>query len=167
MQMQIFFIIEKEEETIFNFSQKFCDFCIKIKAQKIKNFLEESDNENLKFQTRKWHIISDQNNSQYRKGDENDSTIKFNTEVIKPNLIDFSDAYILVTGNIAFVGGGNNTKVCFKNYTPFTRWVTHLNDERVETAENLDLIMNLYNLIGYSHNYSDTSGSLWQCKRNE
>ena len=82
-------------------------------------------------------------------------------------MIDFSDAYILVTGNIAFVGGGNNTKVCFKNCTPFTRWVTHLNDERTETAENLDLIMNLYNLIGYSHNYSDTSGSLWQCKRNK
>ena len=117
------------------------------KNKNTKNY--ESDNENLKFQTRKWHIISDQKNSQYGKGDENDSTIKFNTEVIKPYLIDFSDEYILVTGNIAFVGGGNNTKGCFKNCTPFTRWVTHLNDERVETAENLDLIMNLYNLVRF------------------
>ena len=65
-----------------------------MEAQKIINLLEESDDDDLKFQTRKWNIINDQNNGQYGKGDENDSTIKFNTEVIKPKLIDFSDAYI-------------------------------------------------------------------------
>ena len=65
-----------------------------MEAQKIINLLEESDDDDLKFQTRKWNIINDQNNGQYGKGDENDSTIKFNTEVIKTNLIDFSDAYI-------------------------------------------------------------------------
>ena len=41
----------------------------------------------------------------------------------------------------------------------------HLNDEHVETAENL--VTNLYNLIEYSDNYSDTTGSLWQYKRDE
>ena len=57
----------------------------------------------MEFQTRKWYIINDQNNGQYGKGNENDSTIKFNTEVIKPNLCDYLDAYILVTGDIAVV----------------------------------------------------------------
>ena len=113
-----------------------------MEAQKIINLLEEYDDDNLKFQTRKYHIINDQNNGQYGKGDENDSTIKVNTEVIKPNLIDFSDACILVTGNISVVNGDNNTKVCFKNCSPFISCVSHLNDEHIEIAENLDLIMN-------------------------
>ena len=54
-----------------------------------------------KFATRKWYIINDGNNGQYGRGDENenDSTIKFETDVIKPNLCDYSDAYILVTGD--------------------------------------------------------------------
>ena len=63
-----------------------------MEAQKIINLLEESDDDDLKFQTRKWYIISEQNNGQHGKGDENGSTIKFNAEVIKPNLCDYSDA---------------------------------------------------------------------------
>ena len=86
---------------------------------------------------------------------------------MKPNLCDYSDAYILVTGNIAVVNGDNNTKVCFKKCCPFIRCLTHLNYEHVETAENLDLIMNLYNLIKYSDNYKQSSGTLWQRKRDE
>ena len=54
-----------------------------MEAQKIVNLLEESDDDILKFQTKRWYIINDQNNEQYGKGDENDSTVKFNTEVIK------------------------------------------------------------------------------------
>ena len=125
-----------------------------MEAQEIINLLEDSDDDDiLKFQTRKWYIINDQNNRQYGKGDENDSTIKFNTEVIKPNLSDYSDSYILVTGNIAVVNGNNNTSVCFKNCSPFTRCITHLNDEHLETADNLDIVVNLCNLIEYSDNY--------------
>ena len=86
---------------------KFCNccfICIKIETRKIVNLLNGSDNESSKFAKRKWHIINDQNNGQYRKGNENDSTIKFETRVIKPNLCDYSDAYILVTGNITATG---------------------------------------------------------------
>ena len=136
-----------------------------MEAQKIINILEESDDDILKFATRKWYIINDQNNGIYGKGDENDSTIKLNTEVIKPNLCDYSDAYILVTGNIAVVNGNQNTLFSFKNCSTFTRCVTHINDENVETADNLDIVMNLYNLIEYSDNYADTSECLWQYKR--
>ena len=84
----------------------------------------------MKFATRKWYIINYQNNGQY----ENDSTIKFDTKVIKPNLCDYSDAYILVTGDIAVVNGNQNTSIAFKNCSPFIKCVAHLNDEYVETA---------------------------------
>ena len=65
-----------------------------------------------------------------------------------------------MTGDIAVVGGDQNTDIAFKNCTVFTRCTTHLNDEHIETAENLDIVMNMYNLIEYSDNYSETSGSL-------
>ena len=71
-----------------------------METQKIVNLLNDSDNESSKFATRKWHIVNDQNNGQYRRGNENDSTIKFETKVIKPNICDYSDAYILVTEDI-------------------------------------------------------------------
>ena len=91
----------------------------------------------------------------------------FETKVIKPNLCDCSDAYILVTGNIKVAAIAANTNVAFKNCTLFTRCVTHINDEHVETAENLDIIMAMYNFIEYSDNYADSSGSLYQFKRDE
>ena len=43
----------------------------------------------------------------------------------------------------------------------------HINDEHIDSTDNLDIIMNLYNLIEYSGNYSDTSGCLWQCQRDD
>ena len=66
---------------------------------------------------------------------------------------------IKVTGITAYVN------VAFKNCAPFTRCVT--NDEHVETAENLNIIMPMCNLLEYSDNYSDSSGSLYQFKRDE
>ena len=103
----------------------------------------------------------------YGDGDENGTTIKFETKVIKSNLCDYSDAYILVTGDITATGGDANTRVAFKNCAPFTKCKTHINDEHVDNADNLDIIMPMYNLIEYSDNYSDTSGILWQFKRDE
>ena len=133
-----------------------------MEIQKIVNLLEDSDDEVLKFATRKWYIINDQDNGQYGSGDENDSTIKFNTEVIKRYLWDYSDAHIFVTGDIAVVMVDQNTSIAFKNCSPFIRCITHINDEDVETAESLDIAMNMYNLFEYSDNYADSSGGLWQ-----
>ena len=63
-----------------------------MQAQKIINLLEDSDDDDIsKFQTRKWYVINDQNNNQYGSGDENGSTIKFNTEIIKQNFCDYAD----------------------------------------------------------------------------
>ena len=55
-----------------------------MESQKIINLLEHSEDDESKFQTKKWYIINDQKNGQYRKGDQNDSTVKFSTEVAKP-----------------------------------------------------------------------------------
>ena len=138
-----------------------------METQKIANLLGNADNESSKFATRKWYVINDQSNTDYGNGDENGTTIKFETKVIKSNLCDYSDAYILVTGDITVMGGDANTKVAIKNCGPFTLCVTRVNDEHVDNADNLNIIMPMYNLIGCSDNYSDTSGSLWQFKRDE
>ena len=138
-----------------------------METQKTVNLLNDSGNESSRFATRKWDIINDQNNGQYGRGNANDSTIKYDTKVIKPNLCDYSDAYILVTRDIKVAAIAANTNVAFKNCAPFTRCVTHVNDEHVETAENLDIVMLLYNLIEYSDNNEDSSGSLYQFKRGE
>ena len=112
-------------------------------------------------------IINDRNNGQYGAGKINESPIKVDTEVIKVFLCDYADAYILVTGDITVVGGGVDTKVAFKNCHPFVKSEIRLNDERVESADNLDLIMNIYNLIEYSDNYEDSAASLHNFKRQE
>ena len=138
-----------------------------METQKIVNLLNNSDNEPSKLATRKWYIINDQNNGQYGRGNENDSTIKFETKITKSNLCYYSDAYILVTGNIKVADVAADTNVAFKNCAPFTRCVTHINDEHIETAENLDIIMPTYNLLEYSDNYAGYSGSLHQFKRDE
>ena len=95
------------------------------------------------------------------------SIVKFNTEIVKPFLCDYSDAYILVTGNIKVEAADDDTRVAIKNCHPFTRASFKLNDEQVDTVDNLDLTMNLYNILEHSDNYADTTGSLYQYKRPE
>ena len=127
-----------------------------MKSQKIINLLDHKDDDDPRFQTKKWYIINDQNNGQYGEGDENDSTVKFSTDIVKPFLVDYSDAYILVTGDIKVVDGDDDTNVAFKNCHPFTRAIIQLNDEYAETANHLDLTMSLHNTISYSDNYVQT-----------
>ena len=79
----------------------------------------------------------------------------------------YSDAYILVIGNITATGADANTRVVFQNCVPFTKYITHINDEHVDNADNLAIKMPMYNLTEYSDNYSGTLGSLWQFKRDE
>ena len=72
-----------------------------------------------------------------------------------------------MTGDIKVAGIATDTNVAFKNCATFATCVTHINDEHVKTTENLDIIMPMYNLIEYSDNYADSSGSLYQFKRDE
>ena len=106
----MFFISEKSEETAFEFSQNAATVVwfwlrMKMETQKIANLLGDVDTESSKFATRKWFVINDQNNTDYGEGNKNSTTVKFQTKVIKSNLCDCSDAYILVTGDITATGG--------------------------------------------------------------
>ena len=86
-----------------------------METQKTVNLLNGSDNENSKFATKKWYVIGSKTSGAYSE----DDPIKFLTKSIESSLCDYSDAYILVTGNITF--GGNDTKVAFKNCAPFRK----------------------------------------------
>ena len=137
-----------------------------MESQKIINLLDSNDNESQKFATKRWYIINDQNagNNTYANG-EDGTTIRFETKVIKPNLCDYSDAYILVIGNIQ--NKPANSVVAFKNCAPFHTCDVTINDEHVEKAEDLDIVMPMYNLLEYSDNYQDSTGSLYQFKSDE
>ena len=129
-----------------------------METQKIVNLLGDANNESSKFATRKWYVINDQNNTDYGKGNEDNTIVKLETKVIKSNLCDYSDSYLLVTGDITETGGDANIRVAFKNCALFKRCITHINAEHVHNADSFDIIMPIYNLIEYSDNYSDTSG---------
>ena len=134
-----------------------------METQKIANFLNGSDNEKSKFATKKWYVIDSESKGNYSK----DEPIKFLTQSIESSLCDYSDVYILVTGNIAATPNNAATQVVFKNCAPFKDCRTEINDTFVDYADFIDITMPMYNLIEYSDNCSDTSGSLWQFKRDE
>ena len=137
-----------------------------MESQKIINLLGSNDNESQKFATKRWYIINDQNtgNNAYGNG-EDSTTIKFETKVIKPNLRDYFDAYILVTGNIQDKPA--NSVVAFKNCASFRTYDVTINDEHIEKAEDLDIVMPMYNLLEYSDNYQNSTGNLYQFERDE
>ena len=131
-----------------------------MESQKIINLLDTNDNESEKFATKRWSIINDQNtgNNTYGNG-EDGTTMKFETKVIKPNLCDYSDAYILVTGNIQ--NKPANSVVAFKNCTLFRTCDVTINDEHIEKAEDLDIVMPMYSLLEYSDNDQNSTGRLY------
>ena len=137
-----------------------------MESQKIINLLGSNDNESQKFATKRWYIINDQNtgNNAYGNG-EDSTTIKFETKVIKPNLRDYFDAYILVTGNIQDKPA--NSVMAFKNCASFRTYDVTINDEHIEKAEDLDIVMPMYNLLEYSDNYQNSTGNLYQFERDE
>ena len=105
--------------------------------------------------TRKWDIINDISKADY--GVENE--IIFNTEVLKSNLCDYNDACILLWGDNT-VRAALTTQEPFKNCAPFTKCITKINEITIADAENLDLVMPMYNLIEYRSNYSEKTESL-------
>ena len=73
----------------------------------------------------------------------------------------------MIDGIIRAAAANANTRLALKNSAPFTKCNLEINDEHVDTAENLDITMPMYNLIGYSDNYQDSSATLYQYKRDE
>ena len=92
--------------------------------------------------------------------------------MLRSNLCDYADSYILVKEAITITGAGDNAgekqaderdkRVTFKNCAPFTKCISRINNTDIDNARDIDIVMSMYNLIEYSHNYSKTSGSLWQ-----
>ena len=134
-----------------------------METQKIINLLNDSSNEESKFATKKWYVIDSQTTKgKYKQGD----VIKFETETIKPSLCDYSDAFILVTGNIT-VTTDDDKDVAFKNCAPFSKCTTRISYIFAGEANHIYIATPMYNLIEYSDNYLDTSGSFWEFKRDK
>ena len=125
--------------------------------------LNGSGNENSKFATKKWYVIDSGSKSNYSHNDP----IKFLTNSLEPSLCEYSDAYILITGNIIATPNNDATQVAFKNCEPFKDFWTDINDTFVNYEDFIDIAIPMYNLIEYSDSYSDTSGSLWDFKGDE
>ena len=85
--------------------------------------------------------------------------------MLRSNLCDFSDAYIIVKGTITFAGESNsstkNRSLACKNNAPFISCISKFNNTLTDNAEDLEFVISMYNLIEYSNNYSKTTGSLW------
>ena len=103
-----------------------------METQKIVNLLNDSDNDNSIFSAKKWYVIVSESKSVYSHVNE----IKFLTNSLESNLSDYSDAYVLVTGNITVVGANDNTKVAFKNCAPFRKCRAEINETFVDDAEH-------------------------------
>ena len=142
-----------------------------MENQKIINLLDKIDTDSKHFATKKWYIINDESNTNYGvskdTGADNPDTIKYDTRSLKPNLFDYAEAYILVDGTIREAAADANTRLALKNCASFTKCNLEINNEHIDTAENLDIVMPIYNLIEYSDNYQDSSATLYQYKRDE
>ena len=142
-----------------------------MEYQNITNLLDKgvalnASNQPSKFRTKNWVETNDESRGTYTSND-----IKFKTTMLRSNLCDYADAYILVNGTITIIGAGDdaakrlderNKSVIFKNCAPFTKCISRINNTDIDNAQDLDIVMPIYNLIEYSDNYSKTSGSLWQ-----
>ena len=91
---------------------------------------------------------NDQSKRNYDAGNE-----IYNREVLKSNFCDYNGAYILVRGDITIVGD-NGVQLPFENCATFIKCITKID------AEDLDIVMPIYNLLEYSWNYSDMKDSL-------
>ena len=139
-----------------------------MEFQKIVNFLDTAfDNKDLpKFLTKKWIEVYDQSEKKYTPNKK----IRIKTSLLKSNLCDFSDAYIIVKGIITVVRPNNekrNKAVTFKNNAPFINCISKINGVKIDNAEDLDVVMPMYNLLEYSKNYRKATGSLWNYYRDE
>ena len=143
---------------------------------KINNLLLPEDNESeqlSKFVTREYVRV----NSLCNTYNENKS-IRFKTPMLRSNLCDYSDAYILVKGTTTVTAPGvnnnannirdkRNRPVILKNNAPFVSCITRINGELIEDADDLDIVMSMYNLLEYSKNYRKTIRSLYNYYRDE
>ena len=139
-----------------------------MEFQEIANFLDTTlnDKDLPRFVTKNWIKVYDQSRENYSANKEN----RIKESMLRSDLCDFSDAYIFVKGNITVTDPGNakrNKSVAFKNNAPFINCISKINGVQIDNAEDLDVVMPMYNLLEYSKNYRKTTGSLWNYYRDE
>ena len=126
-----------------------------------------SESENLsKFNTTDYVKV----NSLSSTYNENKS-IRFKTPMLRSDLCNYADAYVLVNGTITVTGNHprdrHNRPLILKNNAPFISCITRINGDLIEDADDLDIVMPMYNLLEYSKNYRKTIGSLYNYHRDE
>ena len=132
--------------------------------QRITNLLENTINEPFKFRANNWLEVNDVACERYNTNNQ----IKFKTQILNSSLCDYCYAQILVKVTISLANtaaaradtnnGGKN--VIFQNCAPSRSCINEINNTQKENAKDLDVVMTMYNLIGYSANYSKKSGAL-------
>ena len=157
-----------------------------MEYQKVTNLLGTTIDNVPRFITKKWVELHDQSGSAEDRYKPN-KQIRFKTSMLRSDLCDFSDAYIVVKGNITVtkktftaddIEAPNNTaanatatntandnafgekKLVFKNNAPFINCISKINGVQTDNAEDLDVVMPMYNLLEYSKNYRKTTGRL-------
>ena len=143
-----------------------------MEYQKIVNLLDNASNQPSIFRTRNWVEINDESRGTYAS-----NGIKFKTTILRSNLCDYADAYILVKETITITGAGadnaarqadeRNEGVAFKNCAPFIKWINRINNTEIDNAKDIDIVMPMYSLIEGINNYSKTSGRLWEYYKDE
>ena len=94
--------------------------------------------------------------------------IRIKTPLLRSDLCDFRDVYIVVKGVIPVTNpdvAKRNKAMAFKNNTPFINCISKINGVQIDNAEDLDVVMPMYKLLEYSKNYRKTRGSLWNYYR--
>ena len=139
-----------------------------MEYDKINNLLDSQSEEIKlsKFVTRQYVKVNSLSNTY----DANKS-IRFKTPMLRSDLCDYADAYVLVNGTITVAGNHprdrQNRPLILKNNAPFISCITKINNELIEDAEDLDIVMPIYNLLEYSKNYRRTIGSLYNYYRDD
>ena len=116
---------------------------------------------------KKWIEVDDQSKGNYNVSKE----ITIKTSMLRSYLCDYSDVHIVVKGEFTLVGDNDTNKrnknLAFKNNAPFVNCISKINGMKIDNAEDLDVVMSMYNLLEYSKNYRKTTGSLWNYYRDE
>ena len=137
-----------------------------MEYDKINNLLGIESEQLSKFVTRQYVKANSLSNTY----NENRS-IRIKTPMLRSDLCDYADAYILVNGTITVAGNRprdrQNRPAILKNNAPFISLYNKINGELIEDAEDLDVVMPMYNLLEYSKNYRKTIGSLYNYYRDE
>ena len=140
-----------------------------MEYQKITNFLGTTLDEVPRFITKIWVEVHDQLGSaddRYKPSKQ----IRFETSMLRSDLCDYSDAYIVVKGTITVTDPNDvnyDKKLAVKNNAPFTSCISKINNTLIDNPADLDIVMPMYNLLEYNKNYIKTTGSSWNYYRDE